>query len=246
MKSYQKLISACAQNKKLISVLVDPENYTPDLLMRLIQQVHSCPVDFVLVGGSMVSESVDNVVLTLKKYLTQPVILFPGNPSQVSKHADSLLFLSLISGRNPELLIGQQVQSAPYLRKMNIEIIPTGYILIDGGAPSAVQYMSQTQPIPADKTDIIKATAIAGEMLGLKALYLEAGSGANKPITAQAIQAVRQAVDIPIICGGGIQNADILYNTLQAGADMAVIGNVLEQRPEALPQIVSPVFSSNC
>ncbi len=246
MESYQRLISARASKKKLISVLVDPENYTHKGLMHLVQVIKSCPVDFILVGGSMVTKSVDDVVLTLKKHLSQPVILFPGNPSQVSMHADSLLFLSLISGRNPELLIGQHVQSAPYIRKMGLEVIPTGYILIDGGAPSAVQYMSQTQPIPANKTDIIQATAIAGEMLGLKALYLEAGSGANHPVTAQAIQSVRKVVDIPVICGGGINSANLLQNTLNAGADMVVIGNALEQQPEELSKIIAPVFSSNC
>lgn len=239
MNSYQKLERAHKEHKKLIAVLIDPENYTPELLAGLIREIKHCVVDFVMVGGSMVTESIDNVVHTLKQNLPQPVVLFPGNPSQVSRHADTLLFLSLISGRNPELLIGQHVQSAPYIRKLNLEVIPTGYILIDGGHPSAVQYMSQTQPIPAEKTDILQATAIAGQMLGLKALYLEAGSGALNPITSKAIKAVRQVVDIPLICGGGISSAAQLQQTLKAGADMVVLGNALEKDPKNLARILS-------
>jgi len=239
MNNYQKLRRAHIQNKKLIGVLIDPENYTPKLLTRLVDEIKLCAVDFILVGGSMVTESVDNVVRTLKQQLPQPVVLFPGHPAQVSRHADALFFLSLISGRNPDLLIGQHVQSAPYIRKLNLEVIPTGYILIDGGQPSAVQYMSQTQPIPADKTDILQATAIAGQMLGLKALYLEAGSGALNPVTTRAITAVRQVVDIPIICGGGISAQEQLQQTLKAGADMVVIGNALEKDPQNLSRILS-------
>lgn len=239
MKFLEKLTESKRQQHKLVSVLIDPENYTQPQLQTLAQEVNKAPVDVLFVGGSMVTESVDQTILTLKKLLPHPIVLFPGHPTQVSKHADALLYLSLISGRNPELLIGQHVQSAPHIKKLQLETIPTGYILLSGGSPSAVQYMSQTQPIPNDKTDILQATAMAGELLGLKALYLEAGSGAAQPVSAKAIRAVRQAVALPIICGGGITTAFAAQQAFDAGADMIVIGNALEKDPFCLPNILS-------
>jgi putative glycerol-1-phosphate prenyltransferase len=173
------------------------------------------------------------------------VLLFPGSPAQISRHADALLYLSLISGRNPELLIGQHVISAPFVKKSGLEIIPTGYIVVDGGAPTTVSYISNATPIPADKSDIALCTAMAGEMLGKKLIYMDAGSGAKKPITEEMIAAVAQNIDVPLIVGGGIRDAEKAYLNCKAGADVIVIGNAIEKDASIIEEMAAAVHQLN-
>ena len=189
----------------------------------------------------MVHQRLEDCVSTLKKQSNIPVILFPGSPAQVTPLADGILLLSLISGRNADLLIGQHVQAAATLKTSGLQILPTGYVLIDGGAPTTVSYISNTLPIPANKPEIAAVTALAGEQLGLKLIYLEAGSGAENPVPQEMIKAVSKQIDVPLIVGGGIRNGEAAYQACQAGADIIVIGTAFEQQPELLPEIASAV-----
>ena len=194
------------------------------------------------VGGSLVvSDHLDDCIAQIKKESSIPVILFPGSPSQLSKHADALLYLSLISGRNPELLIGQHVISAPFVKKSGLEIMPTGYMVIDGGAPTTVSYISGAAPIPADKAEIALCTAMAGEMLGKKLIYMDAGSGAKKPIPEEMISLVAKNIEVPLVIGGGIRDAEKAYLNCKAGADVIVVGNILERNPSLLGEIAAAV-----
>jgi putative glycerol-1-phosphate prenyltransferase len=190
------------------------------------------------VGGSQLKISFSNLIETFKKELNIPVVLFPGDVTQFSPNADALLFISLISGRNAEYLISQHVNAAIPIKKSGLEVIPTGYILIDGAKKSAVEYISNTQPIPRDKNDIALATALAGELLGMKAIYLEAGSGANMPVPLEMIQHVKAQVSVPLIVGGGIKNITQLQAAYRAGADLVVIGNVLETEPAKIEEFL--------
>jgi putative glycerol-1-phosphate prenyltransferase len=171
------------------------------------------------------------------------VILFPGSPSQISRYADALLYLSLISGRNADLLIGQHVISAPFVKKSGLEIISTGYMVIDGGAPTTVSYISNASPIPADKADIALCTAMAGEMLGMKTIYMDSGSGAKKAISEEMISAVAASIDIPLIVGGGIRDAEKAYLNCKAGADVIVIGNAIEKDPSLIKEMAAAIHS---
>lgn len=221
-----------------LSVLVDPDNQTPDSLMLLSETINNCKVDIILVGGSLLLDNhFEKTISLLRKNTTVPIVLFPGNNYQVSSQADAILLLSLISGRNPEYLIGQHVVAAPLIRESGLEVIPTGYMLIDGGRVSTTSYMTQTVPIPYDKPDIAVATAMAGEMLGLKAIYLEAGSGAHRSISVDMLRAVRSSVSIPIITGGGIRTPEQAEALAAAGSNMIVVGNILEKQPELLMEI---------
>jgi putative glycerol-1-phosphate prenyltransferase len=190
------------------------------------------------VGGSQLKISFSNLIETFKKELNIPVVLFPGDVTQFSPNADALLFISLISGRNAEYLISQHVNAAIPIKKSGLEVIPTGYILIDGAKKSAVEYISNTQPIPRDKNDIALATALAGELLGMKAIYLEAGSGANMPVPLEMIQHVKAQISVPLIVGGGIKNITQLQAAYRAGADLVVIGNVLETEPAKIEEFL--------
>src|SRR5207342_3012715 len=165
----------------------------------------------------------------------------PGSPSQVSKYADALLYLSLISGRNAELLIGQHVISAPVVRQSGLEIMPTGYMVIDGGAPTTVSYISNAAPIPADKNEIAMCTAMAGEMLGMKVIYMDAGSGAKRPIAESMIEKVAQSIEIPLIVGGGITDPEKAYRNCKAGADVIVVGNAIEKDDSLIKEIAAAI-----
>lgn len=221
-----------------LAVLIDPDNQTPDSLRSMTDRINSARVDMVLVGGSLLLEDrFEETVRLLKKETAAPVVIFPGNNYQVSRSADAILLLSLISGRNPEYLIGQHVVAAPHIRESGLEVIPTGYMLIDGGRVSTTSYMTQTVPIPHDKADIAVATAMAGELLGLRAIYLEAGSGARQSIPTEMLTAVRKAISIPIITGGGIRTPEQAEALAQAGSNLIVVGNVLEKQPELLLEI---------
>jgi len=232
--------------KKAFAVLLDPDKVEQDSLVKLLHRAQDYPVDAFLVGGSLVSDySHQEVIATLRQHSSKPIILFPGNPLHIDPSADSLLLLSLISGRNPEFLIGQHVIAAPLLKKSGLEILPTGYMLVDSGTQTTVSYISNTTPLPHDKPGVAACTAMAGEMLGLKLIYLDAGSGARRPVSPEMIAAVRAAVDVPIIVGGGINSGEKAYEALKAGADMIVVGNGLEKDPDLLPELSNVVRQFN-
>ena len=218
----------------MLALLVDPDKCYGEALKVQADLINRYRPQLILVGGSLTSRPVDETVRFLKEKTDTPVVLYPGHPVQVSFSADALLFLSMISGRNPELLIGAHVTAAPAIHQNKLETIPTGYMLIDGGTPTSVEYISQTQPIPAQKTDIALATALAGQMLGLKLIYMDAGSGALKPIPKAMIQRIKEEISIPLMIGGGIDTPEKLKNAFQSGADIVVVGNVLEKQPELL------------
>lgn len=224
-------------NGKAIAVLLDPEKERMVNVEAILKNAEGAGARMILVGGSLVTQSVNDFVIEVKRKTHLPVVLFPGSVVQFSPYADGILFLSLISGRNPDYLIGNHVLVAPMVKQSGIEVIPTGYILIDGGTTTSVQYVSQTVPIPAGKPDIAVATAIAGELLGLKAIYLEAGSGAANPVPLALIEAVRRAVSVPVIVGGGIRTPEQVNDALHAGANLVVVGNGMESNP----QMLSPV-----
>jgi len=221
---YQSLINS---GKKL-ALLIDPDKTNINLAGIIAQEAQKAGVDFILIGGSLLSESIDAIALAIKENTNLPLILFPGSYMQITPNVDGILLLSLISGRNSEFLIGNHVAAAQFLKRSKLEILPTGYILIDGGKPTSVEYISNTKPIPNDKTDIVVATAIAGEMLGLKLIYLEAGSGALIPVSEKTISCVKENISIPLIVGGGISSPEMAYKACVAGADIVVIGSAFE------------------
>ena len=246
MKStiYQSLADKKKQGKKSFAVLVDPDKANASVLDELFDLSVSAKVDYFLVGGSLViSNYLDECVQYLKQNCDIPVILFPGNPTQVSKYADALLYLSLISGRNPELLIGQHVVSATFVKQSGLEIMPTGYIVVDGGAPTTVSYISNAAPIPADKNDIAMCTAMAGEMLGMKLIYMDSGSGAKRPIAESMIKIVADNISVPLIVGGGIVHPEKAYLNCKAGADVIVVGNAIEKDVSLIKEMSDAVHS---
>ncbi len=222
----------------MFAILVDPDKHDRASIGRIGKLAGNNAVDFILVGGSLVSVSVDETVELLKDSTQLPVILFPGNVMQISLKADGILLLSLISGRNPEFLIGNHVIAAPVLRKSDMEIIPTGYILIENGRTTSVEYMSNTRPIPGDKVDLAVATAMAGEMLGHKLIYLEAGSGAKENVNAGMISEVRSRISIHLVVGGGINTPEQIRETYSAGADIIVVGSAIEHDPRHLENLL--------
>lgn len=237
MKKPQLLTRLTAPAKKL-AILIDPDRSDEKQLVKLCREAKRCKADFFLIGGSLlVNGNLGTTLTTLKKNTDIPLLLFPGNALQVHPRADGILLLSLISGRNPELLIGQHVQAAPMLKKSKLEIIPTGYILVDGGKPTTVSYITQTQPIPANKPEIAACTALAGEQLGLRCIYLEAGSGAENPVHPDMIAAVKQELGIPLIVGGGLRTAKQVEDAWHAGADVVVIGTAIENDPDFLKSL---------
>jgi phosphoglycerol geranylgeranyltransferase len=235
------------QGKKSIAVLVDPDKVSDtNKLHHLINLASENCIDFFFVGGSLVTTTnLNDVVMEIKREVNVPVVLFPGNNMQICAAADGILFLSLISGRNADFLIGQHVVSAPILKNTNLEIIPTGYMLINSGKVTSAAYMSNTTPLPDDKYSLAACTAMAGEMLGLQLMYLDAGSGAEKEITPRMIGAVRKSVDVPLIVGGGINSTHKAISALEAGADLIVIGNALEKEPDLLTEISEKVYEWN-
>ncbi|MCW3073338.1 MAG: geranylgeranylglyceryl phosphate synthase [Flaviaesturariibacter sp.] len=244
MPVYQTLLGKKRSGKKSFAVLIDPDKVTTTSLDDLLQLAITAKVDYFFVGGSLVvSNQLDECILQIKSQTSIPVILFPGSPSQISHHADALLYLSLISGRNPELLIGQHVISAPFVKKSGLEVMPTGYMVIDGGAPTTVSYISNAAPIPADKADIAMCTAMAGEMLGQRLIYMDAGSGAKKAISEEMITAVARNIEVPLIIGGGIRDAEKAYRNCKAGADVIVVGNAIEKDASLIKEIAAAIHS---
>jgi len=239
-----RFVNLRKQNKKAFAVLIDPDNTDMNQIIETAQLCNEAKVDFVFMGGSlMLSNHLDECIKTFKSKSSIPVILFPGSPSQVSKEADALLYLALISGRNPELLIGAHVVSAPKIKASGLEIISTGYIVVDGGKPTAVSYMSNSAPIPYDKDDIAVCTAIAGEFLGKNVLYMDAGSGAINPISENMIQKVSNQISIPLIVGGGISSPEKAIANCQAGADIIVVGNALEKDNQLIKILAEAIHS---
>jgi phosphoglycerol geranylgeranyltransferase len=236
-----------SQRRKSVAVLIDPDKADdPSRLLNLINLATENCVDFFFVGGSIVTTgNLSEVVRTIKESVNIPVVLFPGSTLQIDPSADAILFLSLISGRNPDLLIGQHVQAAPILKNSRMEVLPTGYILVNSGKTTSVAYISNTTPIPEDKFSLAACTAMAGEMLGLQLTYLDAGSGAEREISQKMINTVRKAISSPLIVGGGINSSQKALAAFEAGADLIVIGNALEKDPDLLSEISDKVYDWN-
>ena len=223
----------------MLAVLLDPDQCRGFVLSSTIAELKSNIPDFIFVGGSHTLNSIDSLIDLLKEEIKTSVILFPGNAVQFSSNAHALLYLSLLSGRNAEFLIGQHVCSAVAIKKSEIEVIPTGYLLIEGGKSTSVGYISNTRPIPSDKKEIALSTAVAGELLGMKLIYLEAGSGALEPVPADMIECVKAGLSLPLIVGGGIKSAEQLKDAFDAGADMVVVGNIFESTPSKIAEFVA-------
>jgi len=232
MSLYSSLVKQVKAGKKKFAVLIDPDKYTLSSLKKLITLSEKSGVDYFFFGGSLLTrDQQDRFIGLIKANSEIPVVLFPGNHFQINPKADGILFLSLISGRNPELLIGKHVIAAPYLKASKLEVIPTAYLLIDGGNRTTVAYMSQTDPIPSEKSEIAVCTAMAGELLGMQLIYLDAGSGAKKPVPLNMIRQLKKVLSLPLIVGGGICSVAQAYSACRAGADVVVVGNAIEKNP---------------
>lgn len=230
---HQQVVKAKQQGLKQTAILIDPDKVNQETFTDLIDKVNNSTVDYIFVGGSLLMDNcLSKVINTIKEKSDKPVIIFPGSNWHVDEQADALLLLSLISGRNADLLIGKHVEAAPILAKKNIEIVSTGYILIDGGKATTVSYISNTNPIPNDKPEIAMATALAGEMIGMKLMYLDAGSGASTPVSSDVIKAVSTHCKTPVIVGGGIKTKEGIKAAHDAGADIVVVGNHIERNPD--------------
>lgn len=241
---YSSLAEKKKQGKKSFAVLIDPDKVNTSVLDELIELSIEAKVDYLLVGGSLViSNHLDECVKHIKQNCDLPVILFPGSASQISKYADALLYLSLISGRNPELLIGQHVVSAPFVKQSGLEILSTGYMVVDGGAPTTVSYISNASPIPHDKNEIAMCTAMAGEMLGMKLIYMDSGSGAKRAVSENMIKIVADHIEAPLIIGGGIVQPEKAYLNCKAGADVIVVGNAIEKDSSLIKEMSDAIHS---
>lgn len=243
---YEALHTRQQLGRKALAVLLDPDNLDETSLLRLLLLSQTHPVDYFFVGGSLVLSSHQAALIALIKAQSDvPVLLFPSHSLHLDGPADGVLLLSLISGRNPDFLIGQHVVAAPRLRASGLQLLPTGYMLVDSGRPTTASYVSGTAPLPHDKPGIAACTALAGEQLGLKLMYLDGGSGAQHPVSAAMIAAVRAAVATPLVVGGGLNSGEKLYAALAAGADVVVVGNQLESDPEFLAEAAGVVASFN-
>ncbi|MBO6518183.1 MAG: geranylgeranylglyceryl/heptaprenylglyceryl phosphate synthase [Bacteroidia bacterium] len=224
--------------QKMLAALIDPDKAEMSHLSSLLSTANLSKIDLLFVGGSVLTNgNTQQTISDIKSICDTPCVLFPGSPDQICPDADAILLLSLLSGRNPELLIGKHVESALRLQQSQLEILSTAYILIDGGAPTTVSYISGTTPIPANKPGLAAMTALAGEQLGKHLIYMDAGSGAKNPIPVETIQAVRKHTTIPIIVGGGIRTTEGIKAAWNAGADVVVVGNMLEENPAFLQEV---------
>lgn len=240
----EKIISAKKDGKKQIAILVDPDKLNTDELLGLVSKINKSPIDYILVGGSLLSsDQMDEYINLIKQSINIPVIIFPGSVHQISNKADGILFLSLISGRNPEFLIGSQVVAAPLLKRTNLEVLSTGYVLVDSGVQTTASYISNTTPLPRNKSDIAVATALASEMIGHKLIYLDGGSGAKLEVPSEMISSVKKHIDIPLIVGGGINTKQKLETAFNSGADLVVIGTAIEKDQSFLNDVVEVLNS---
>lgn len=238
MKLNDNIYQSIQSKKNGIAVLIDPEKQKDDgQLKQFIEKVNFAKIDYIFVGGSTVTrEEIEHTLSIIKQNTSIPVLIFPGSSNQISSKADAMLYLSLLSGRNPDYLIGHHVQSANELYHMDIEIIPTAYLIFDGGVQTSVAYVSQTTPIPLNKVNIVKQTVMAAKMQGKSMVYLDAGSGAKETVTSEIIESIKQ-IDLPIIVGGGVRTADKIKQLHQAGANVVVIGNKLEECDDFLLEL---------
>lgn len=244
MNVYRQILHKSLQGEKQIAVLIDPDKTEKDQLSDLVLRCVAAEVDYFFVGGSLLTNGeLPQVVEVLKRMTKIPVVLFPGDGLQIDSNADAILFLSLISGRNADLLIGKHVSAAPIIKEKNLEAISTGYILVESGNVTTALYMSNTQAVPAGKDDIAACTALAGEMLGMKMIFLDAGSGALNPVKLPMIRAVKNKISVPLIVGGGIKTAEKAIANCRSGADVIVVGNCLESEPGLIHEISKAVHS---
>ncbi len=242
MKNKSTLLKKLNDGRKKFAVLIDPDKTTAARVKRIAINSQKYGVDFIFYGGSLLTNNnYVQFIPILKDYCAIPVVLFPGNYLQINPKADGILLLSLISGRNPDLLIGKHVIAAPFLKTSGLEILPTGYILVESGKLTTVSYMSNTIPIPSDKNEIAICTAMAGEMLGLKLIYLDAGSGARNPVPGPMISQVKANINIPLIIGGGIKTEADALRVCKAGADVVVVGNAIEDKPALISRIAGAI-----
>lgn len=236
--TYKKILLNRELNKKMLAVLLDPDQCRGAILASTVAALKSNLPDFIFVGGSHIQTPIDSLIDLLNEEVRSEIVLFPGNASQISTKANTLLYLSLVSGRNADFLIGQHINSAISLKKSGMEVIPTGYILIDGEKSSSVEYISNTRPIPRNQKEIALSTAVAAELLGMSLIYLEAGSGANLPVPLEMIEHVVNGSALPIIVGGGIKTVEQLTDAFDAGADIVVVGNVFETEPQKIAEFM--------
>lgn len=239
-KIYTTITKLANDNKKMLAILVDPDKQDFACLNKTIAICNNADVDFFFVGGSLLtSGDLAKTVRFIKENSSIPVILFPGSPNQITNYADGILFLSLISGRNPEFLIGNQVVAAPFVKKSNLEVLSTGYMLVDGGTQTTASYVSNTNPLPYDKPEIAAVTALAGEYLGMKLIYIDGGSGAKKCVSLEMIKKTKEIISIPLLIGGGIRTPQAANEIYLAGADMLVIGNGAEENRALITEIAA-------
>ncbi|MFH1118824.1 MAG: geranylgeranylglyceryl/heptaprenylglyceryl phosphate synthase [Bacteroidota bacterium] len=242
MTVYDTILKRREDRKKQMAVLIDPDKLDDSIIRKMAVSAAACSVDYFFVGGSLlINNRLDECVRIIKETAGIPVVLFPGNTLQMSWKADAILLLSLISGRNAEMLIGRHVVAAPYLKLSPLEVISTGYMLVESGRPTAVSYMSNSDPIPHDKDDIAMCTAMAGEMLGMKLIFMDAGSGAINPVSPGMISHVKQSIKVPLLVGGGIRTPEKAAESAAAGADLLVIGNAFEKDPGLIREIAEAI-----
>lgn len=247
MSVLQTLKDCASTGRKSLAILIDPDNIEDIAAVKnLLNLAKECYVDYFFIGGSLLTQhNLDLIIRTIKSSCNIPVVSFPGSNMHLDLSADGILFLSLISGRNPDLLIGQHVLAAPILKNSNIEVLPTGYMLINAERSSAVSYMSNTSPIPPDKYSVAACTAMAGEMLGLKLIFMDAGSGAKDAISPKMISHVKRVINVPLIIGGGIDSVSKATASLEAGADLIVIGNAIEKDPNLMIEVSEKIYDFN-
>jgi phosphoglycerol geranylgeranyltransferase len=240
-----KILDLLKTKQKQIAVLIDPDKHSSEVkLLELIKKINLLVPAYIFIGGSTVNTNDFKSCFSILKENTKiPLVIFPGSHVQIDEKADAILFLSLISGRNPDFLIGHQIEAAHKLKQLDIEIIPTAYMLIDGGKNSSVAYVSQTSPIPSDQINIAVNTAIAGELMGMQAVFMDAGSGAINPVPLTMIQEVSKNISVPLIIGGGLKTIQDIEDTLNAGACLAVIGNKIEENIDFLLNLMNLTFN---
>ncbi|MFT6166054.1 MAG: putative glycerol-1-phosphate prenyltransferase [Vicingaceae bacterium] len=235
---YQTLKNQQKEGKKMIALLIDPDKVGALNLKSILTKAQASTVDLILVGGSLLTDGdLDKTIHFIKSQSELPLILFPGSVSQISTEADGILYLSLLSSRNAEMIIGQQVTAAPYLRKTNLEVISTAYLLIDSGKQTTASYMSNSNPIPANKPEIAASTALAGTYLGMDVIYLDGGSGAENPVPTEMISKVKDYTQQLLFIGGGVNTIKKAEDAFTAGADVIVVGNRIEQDPNFLTEL---------
>lgn len=235
---YNTILNNTANNKKMFGVLIDPDKQNVAELIKTIHVCNDANVDYFFVGGSIITKGdMNKTTRLIKENSSKPIIIFPGGPDQISTYADAILFLSLISGRNPDFLIGHQITAAPIIKKTDLEVIPTGYLLVDCGTITTAIYVSDTNPIPHENADIAATTALAGQYLGLKLTYIDGGSGAKKCISTEMIKKTKENLNTPLIIGGGIRTTDAAKKIYAAGADLIIVGNGAEENRSLITEI---------